>query len=81
MADDLKRSVEDLQSPVCGHCDTLMKWYRSIRLEDEPTTIAHYFQCPNCRQIIETRSTIRDGDKGAPPKMLSRPVEDFEHAA
>jgi len=73
MAEDLKRSVEHLQSPVCGYCHTGMKWYRSIKLAELPTTIAHFFQCPNCARITETRSTLRaDADNGPPPTNLSR---------
>lgn len=71
MAADLKRSVETLQSPVCDDCHTLMKWYRSIRLAEQPTTIAHFFQCPNCGRITETRSTLKDGENNGPPPKLS----------
>ena len=81
MADDLKRAVEDLQSPLCGDCHTLMKWYRSIGVAEMPTEIAHFFQCPNCGRITETRSTLRTSENGGGPQKLSRPAENFVCAA
>jgi hypothetical protein len=81
MADDLRRSVADLQSPVCGGCHTAMKWYRSIKLAEHPTTIAHFFQCPNCNRITETRSALAAADGDDPPPRLSKPAGSWGCAA
>lgn len=80
MAEDLKRSVENLQSPVCGFCHTEMKWYSSKKVTDKPVKIAHFFQCPYCNRLTETRSTLQPTKPATPPK-LSLPADDFSCAA
>ena len=81
MAEDLKRSVENLQSPVCGFCHAEMKWSRSLKIAEAPVKIAHFFQCPHCNRITETRSTVQaTGAPAARPK-LSRPADRFSCAA
>jgi hypothetical protein len=74
MADDLKRSVENLESPDCPHCRKKMKWYRAVRLEGEPVVIEHYFQCSHCDRMEITRTT--GSGKQLPPRhKLSRPAQ------
>jgi len=80
MAEDLKRSVENLQSPVCSFCSTEMKWYSSMKMADTPVKIAHFFQCPNCNRLTETRSTLQPIGPMMPPK-LSLPADKFSCAA
>jgi hypothetical protein len=78
MAEDLKRSVENLESPSCPNCRRKMKWYRSVRLEGEPVVIEHYFQCTHCDRMQITRATVT-GETLPPPHKLSRPAR--RHAA
>jgi hypothetical protein len=80
MAEDLKRSVEHLQSPVCPNCHLIMKWYRSIKLAEIPATIAHFFHCENCQRIVETHTVLR-ADESKPPPKLSRPSDRLSPAA
>jgi hypothetical protein len=59
-----------------------MKWYRSAKVAETPATIAHYFMCPNCHRIAETRSTPRTTpDNPGPPRKLSHPAGRFSCAA
>jgi hypothetical protein len=73
MADDLKRSIEHLESPDCGDCRTKMKWYRSVRASQLPLVIDHFFQCENCGRIVQVRSDQSSPTKPSPPSQLSLP--------
>jgi hypothetical protein len=59
-----------------------MSWYRSLLVaETKPAAVTHYFQCPNCNRVTETKTgTGKNGDRMDPSK-LSRPVERFFCAA
>lgn len=58
-----------------------MSWYRSSLItEAEPATIAHFFQCPNCNRITETRSRVKSATPVDPSK-LSLPQQRFSCAA
>jgi hypothetical protein len=73
MADDLKRSIEHLESPDCPDCRIKMKWYRSIRASQLPLVIDHFFQCENCGRIAQVRSDQSSSTQSAPPTRLSLP--------
>jgi hypothetical protein len=79
MVDRLKASVEQLEPPTCPNCSVEMKWYNSLLLREGE--IGHYFHCPNCGRLKETRSLVAavDGATGRP--KLSRPAHHFECAA
>lgn len=80
MVDRLRRSLEDLEPPTCPNCHVDMEWYRSVMVEPAPLTIDHFFSCPNCKRIRETRAVLaRNAD--APPEKLSAPVSRFRCAA
>lgn len=66
MVESLKQSIESLESPTCPNCRIDMKWYRSAKVEEAPSTIAHYFTCPNCHRITETRSRLKTADTSEP---------------
>ena len=51
MVDRLKRSLEQLDTPICPKCSIEMKWLRSTLLN--ATTVAHVFVCPSCSRIEE----------------------------
>lgn len=72
MADDLRRSVQNLESPTCDHCHLRMKWYRSVKLDGEPLVIEHHFSCPQCDRTKITRTTAK-GEEVPPPHKLSKP--------
>ena len=73
MADDLKRSIEHLESPDCPNCRIKMKWYRSVRASQLPLVIDHFFQCENCGRIVQVRGDQSSPTKSAPPSQLSLP--------
>lgn len=82
MVESLKRSIENLESPTCPNCRIDMKWYRSAKVAEVPSTIAHYFTCPNCHRITETRSRLKTADMPEPPLgKLSRPASRYSGAA
>jgi hypothetical protein len=60
MVDRLRRSLEQLEPPVCPDCHREMKWTRSTLVGVEPTKIIHVFTCPKCQRIDETQSLIEE---------------------
>jgi hypothetical protein len=71
MADDLKRSVQDMEAPVCPDCHVTMKWYRSMRVTQLPVVIDHFFQCDNCGRIGQTRGGPAAPSQCPPPAKLA----------
>ena len=72
MADDLKRSIEHLESPDCPDCRIKMKWYRSVRASQLPLVIDHFFQCGDCGRIVQVRSDQSSPTNSSSPTRLSR---------
>ena len=60
MADDLKNSVGELESPLCPACQVKTKWYWSMKVTVDPVKIDHFFDCPKCRRVIRI-TTSGDG--------------------
>jgi hypothetical protein len=82
MVDRLRQSVEDLEPPLCPHCSVEMKWYQSILVKEAgPQSIAHFFHCPHCSRLQETRSPVRTTDPSSDPSKLSKPPHAFSCAA
>ena len=71
MVDKLRRSLEELEPPICRSCDREMEWSRSTLASQHPITILHLFLCPNCRRVSETTSSIASVE--IPPTKLSAP--------
>ena len=71
MVDILKKSLEQLESPVCPACSVDMRWSRSTLVNQSPITISHLFVCPNCNRTSETKSQV--STRVAPPTKLSAP--------
>ena len=72
MVDRLKRSLEQVEAPICPNCRIEMKWYRSTLVGTDPITIMHLFTCPNCQRVADVESTV-GADSLPPPHKLSAP--------
>ena len=68
MVDTLRQSVATLQAPSCPNCAVEMTWYRAQLIQTAPSMVEHFFQCPNCNRMIETRVEIRLGENGPGPQ-------------
>ena len=71
MVDKLRKSLEQLEPPICPACHIDMQWSRSSLENQSPITIAHLFLCPNCNRTSETKSSV--STMILPPKKLSAP--------
>lgn len=80
MVDRLRRSLDELEPPICAKCHIEMEWYRSVMVKPAPLTIDHFFSCPNCKRIREARQVL-SRDAVTPPGKLSAPVSRFRCAA
>jgi hypothetical protein len=58
VVDRLKRSLEQIEAPICPSCQTEMKWFQSSLLSVEPVTIKHQFSCPKCGSLLATQSDV-----------------------
>jgi hypothetical protein len=56
--DILRRSLEQLTTPVCGACSVEMAWSRSA-LAAEEQAVVHVFICPNCNRVAETKTSVK----------------------
>ena len=70
MVDKLKRSLEQLEAPICPTCRIEMRWTRSTLVAHD--TIVHLFACPNCHRVEETKSSVLK--IMVPPDKLSAPA-------
>jgi transposase-like protein len=70
MVDRLKRSLEQIEPPICPTCHIEMRWTRSALITAE--IIEHLFQCPNCHRTNQTTSKVRA--TAVPPGKLSAPI-------
>jgi len=75
VVDKLKRSLEELEPPICPSCHIEMKWIRSSLTSSE--TILHLFHCANCHRTGETISNVNP--TVVRPDKLSSPSH--RHAA
>jgi hypothetical protein len=71
--DRLRRSLEQVETPICPNCHIEMKWYRSTL--EASDTISHMFACPNCNRTRETKSIMKAAPP-VPPEKLSAPTID-----
>ena len=55
--DRLKRSLDELETPICANCDMEMRWTRSAL--EAGDMIHHLFFCPCCQRTGESRSKVR----------------------
>ena len=58
MVDKLKRSLEQLDAPLCSDCQAKMNWTRSTLVGVEPAEIIHVFSCPDCQEMVETKTVV-----------------------
>jgi phage FluMu protein Com len=54
----LRRSVEQLTSPICATCNIEMEWSRSALIA-EGQAVLHVFICPRCQRISETKTPVK----------------------
>jgi len=69
VVDRLKRSLDELDPPICPTCNIEMKWTRSALAG--PNLINHVFHCPNCHKLGE--SVVEVEEVSVPPSKLSAP--------
>jgi hypothetical protein len=51
MVDRLRKSVSQLEAPVCAKCRIEMSWYQSNLVAAEPASvIVHHFICGSCQR-------------------------------
>ena len=82
MVERLRQSVEHLEPPSCATCHLSMRWYRSTLMSAAvPPSVSHFFQCPNCHRVRETKTPVQPGDQAVDPKKLSKPQNHFSCAA
>jgi hypothetical protein len=54
--DQLKHSVEELESPTCPSCGLEMQWCRSELVKFAPVTSLHLFNCAACVLLAESET-------------------------
>lgn len=72
MVENLRKSVENLEPPVCPSCATPMAWTWSQLVEYSPVTIEHEFVCATCGGT-QKRKDVRHDQHIAKPGKLSLP--------
>jgi hypothetical protein len=55
--DVLRRSIEQLVTPICRDCNVEMAWTRSTLVTAEQV-VSHIFICPGCGSIEETKTPV-----------------------
>lgn len=73
MVDRLKKSLEELEPPVCEKCDVEMKWYRSEIQIRAPNMVDHHFFCSNCGGTRTRATELRTKSSDDKPDRLSLP--------
>lgn len=73
MVDRLKKSLEELEPPVCEKCDLEMKWYRSEIQVQVPSMVDHHFFCSSCGGKLTRSTALRSGSFGEKPGHHSLP--------
>jgi hypothetical protein len=58
MVDRLRKSLEELEPPVCDRCDLEMKWYRSEIQRAAARLVDHHFFCTSCGNISVLATTL-----------------------
>jgi hypothetical protein len=60
MVDRLRKSVGQLEAPVCPNCRVEMSWYQSNLVTDEPAAvIVHHFSCGSCQRIERLKEEFK----------------------
>lgn len=75
MVDNLRKSVADLQAPICPICSKPMIWTWSQLVEYSPVVIEHEFVCGICggtskRQDVRPDQHIQRPGKLSLPKVF-----------
>ena len=56
--DILRRSLEQLTTPICGICNVETSWSRSALVAEEQAVV-HVFICPKCNRVAETKTIVK----------------------
>jgi hypothetical protein len=60
--DVLRRSIEQLVTPICRYCNVEMAWSRSTLVAAEQV-VSHIFICRKCGSIEETKTPVSAAKK------------------
>jgi hypothetical protein len=60
--DVLRRSIEQLVTPICRGCNVEMAWSRSTLVAAEQL-VSHIFICPRCSGVDETKAPVTTAKK------------------
>ena len=78
--DELKHSLEDVESPTCPNCGTEMRLYRSELVKFVPAISLHLFNCPTCLLFAESE-TVDEPVAGRADKFALTRFSFFASAA
>lgn len=72
MVDRLRKSVSQLEAPICPNCRVEMNWYQSNLVTAEPAShIVHHFICRSCQRTERLKGEFKP--VRAMPDKLSAP--------
>lgn len=72
MVDNIRKSVENLEAPICPDCAKPMLWVWSQLVEYSPVVVEHEFVCETCGSTTR-RKHIRADQHITPRGKLSLP--------
>jgi hypothetical protein len=55
--DVLRRSIEQLATPICRCCNVEKAWSRSSLVAADQL-VSHIFMCPRCSSVEETKTPV-----------------------
>lgn len=73
MVDRLRRSLEELEPPVCAQCELEMKWYRSEIQRAELDLVDHHFFCVSCGNVSVQATALHKKSPSDDSGRLSLP--------
>ena len=61
MVDRLRKSVSQLEAPICPNCRVEMGWYQSNLVTAEPAAavIVHHFSCGSCQRVEQLKGEFK----------------------
>ena len=76
MVDRLRKSVGQLEAPICPNCRVEMTWYQSNLVSAEPAAfIVHHFSCGSCQRVERLKGEFKPvrvmPDKLSAPRLAA----------